>query len=337
MRFVLFAIGLGTGLILTSCTRSLLDYSPPGGCLDGQELCGSTCVPTGTCQPTATAGTGGSGGKGATGGSAAVTATGGAQTATSAPTKGASPRCADVSSTQAYLTTDFGVTMVRVDGVDKQYLMQANWWGWYDQETENVDGLSFSVANPTGATSYGDAPMGYPSFFIGSYAGHSPTGSNLPKQVSALTNVYTVFSTNASSKGYSNYNAAYDVWLTETGTPLPSYQYDPGAGGAYLMVWLFMPSDRQPRGWNTHPGQAVAGLPGTWDVWIDPSNPPCISYVSTTPLDKLDYDLNDFIQDAVAKNYGITSSMYLSIIFAGFEIWGGADGLQAKAFCANVL
>jgi hypothetical protein len=29
--------------------------------------------------------------------------------------------------------------------------------------------------------------------------------------------------------------------------------------------------------------------------------------------------------------------MYLSIVFAGFEIWGGGDGLQAKAFCANVL
>ena len=54
-------------------------------------------------------------------------------------------------------------------------------------------------------------------------------------------------------------------------------------------------------------------------------------------MDKLDYDLNNFIQDAVAKDYGVTSSMFLSIIFAGFEIWGGADGLQAKAFCANVL
>ncbi len=28
--------------------------------------------------------------------------------------------------------------------------------------------------------------------------------------------------------------------------------------------------------------------------------------------------------------------MYLSIIFAGFEVWGGGDGLQVKQFCANV-
>jgi hypothetical protein len=103
------------------------------------------------------------------------------------------------------------------------------------------------------------------------------------------------------------------------------------------MVWLFKPTDRQPRGSIARPSQTVHGLPGTWDVWVDSSNPPCISYVSTTPLDKLDYDLNNFIQDSVTNNYGITSSMYLSIIFGGFEIWGEADGLTAKAFCANVL
>jgi hypothetical protein len=28
--------------------------------------------------------------------------------------------------------------------------------------------------------------------------------------------------------------------------------------------------------------------------------------------------------------------MYLSIVFAGFEIWSGGDGLQDKQFCAAV-
>jgi hypothetical protein len=84
-------------------------------------------------------------------------------------------------------------------------------------------------------------------------------------------------------------------------------------------------------------------MPGTWDVWIDPqrltgtnASAPCISYVSTSPLDSLSCDLNKFIQDAVANNYGVTSSMYLSIIFGGFEIWGGGNGLQVKQFCAKV-
>jgi hypothetical protein len=58
--------------------------------------------------------------------------------------------------------------------------------------------------------------------------------------------------------------------------------------------------------------------------------------VSDTPLGGLQFDLNNFIKDAVAKGYGVTSSMYLSIVFGGFEIWGGADGIQLTQFCATV-
>jgi hypothetical protein len=58
--------------------------------------------------------------------------------------------------------------------------------------------------------------------------------------------------------------------------------------------------------------------------------------VSTTPLDGLEFDLDDFIKDAVAKSYGLTSSMYLSIVFGGFEIWGESDGIQLSQFCATV-
>jgi len=222
-------------------------------------------------------------------------------------------------------------------GLAKDYIAQANWWHVYNQQTTTVSGLSFSLANPAGAASSDNSPAGYPSFFIGSYVGYTSKGSNLPKQVSALTNVYTVLSTNASSKGTLDYNVAYDVWFTETSAPLLTSQGNPGAGGAYLMVWFFKPSDRQPRGSKTHPGQTVSGLPGTWDVWIDSTNPPCVSYVSTATLEKLDFDLNGVIKDAVSKGYGITNSMYLSVVFGGFEVWGGGDGLQVKAFCANVL
>jgi hypothetical protein len=336
MRFVLFTFGLGVGLILISCARAP-EHTSPGGCGAGQESCGSACVPVGTCQPTPTAGTGGT--PASTGGSTGGSAGGTTATVpeTTAPTPPPSPNCTDVSSSSNYLNTSGGTTYIPVDGLDKQYVAMANWWHVSNQQTVTVKGLSFTVGNPAGASSPDNDPTGFPSMFIGSYAGKTTKGSNLPKQVSALTNIYTVVSTNASSKGYTNYNVAYDVWFTAAGTPLPATQYNPGTGGAFLMVWLFKPTNRQPRGSNQHPGQSVSGLPGTWDVWIDPTNPPCISYVSTTPLEKLDYDLNNFIRDAVNKSYGITNSMYLSIIFAGFEIWGGGDGLQEKAFCANVL
>jgi cellulose 1,4-beta-cellobiosidase len=317
--------------------------NPPGPppC-EGAERC--ECYPNQTCddglacvsQVCVSLGGGAGGTIGAAGG--ALSTGGSTVAATTVPKTPASQNCTDVASTSVNLPSAYSSTTVSVAGGNKQYAMQTNWWHYFKQQTVTVDGLSFSVGNPAGAVSPDNNPMGYPSFFIGQYSGHIPVGSNLPKQVSALTNVYTVLSTNASSKGYSNYNAAYDVWFTASSTPLPSTQYTPGAGGAYLMVWLFKPSDRQPRGADTHPGQKVGTLPGTWDVWIDSSsNPPCISYVSTTPLEKLDYDLNTFIRDAVTKGYGITNSMYLSVIFAGFEIWGGGDGLQLQAFCANVL
>jgi hypothetical protein len=252
-----------------------------------------------------------------------------------------SPNCTDVSTDESLQATQSGVTVVDVEGKDKNYFFQANWWktGAYNKQTEDQVGLSFTVANPANAGSPDNDPAGYPSFYIGgSYSGRSATkGSNLPKQVSALASVNTVLSTNANSKGRSNYNVAYDVWFTATSAALDKTQYNPGAGGAYMMVWFFMPSDRQPRGQKRMSGKPVNGIPGTtWDVWIDSTNPPCISYVNTAGVETLDYDLNKFIQDSVSSNYGITNSMYLYLIFGGFEIWRGGDGLQMKAFCADV-
>jgi cellulose 1,4-beta-cellobiosidase len=303
-----------------------------GTCDDGLVCLSNACVSlvSGGGGTLTVPGTGGSPG---TGGVTPVPGTGGT-TVTVPP---ASPNCTDVSSVIYSLTDKGSATLVAVAGSDKQYVAQSNWWNVFNKQTVAGNGLSFTVGNPAGAASSDDNPMGYPSLFIGSYAGRTSKGSNLPKQVSALTKVNTVFSTNALSMGTSNYNAAYDVWFTAASAPLASTQYNPGAGGAYLMVWLFNPAGRQPRGAKTYSRHTVSGLPGTWDVWIDNTDPLCISYVSTSVLEKLDFDLNNFIQDSVSNRYGITSSMYLSIVFAGFEIWGGGNGLQAKAFCANVL
>jgi hypothetical protein len=290
----------------------------------------------------------GTGGKttstgGKTTGAGGAVGTGGAIGTGGSSQPPASTDCADTSAYSNTINTQYGGASITT-GTSKTYYMQANWWDSYTgNETEQISGLGFTIGNPTGAVTpkttndpNGNNPMGFPSIFIGSYAGHTTTGSNLPKQVSALTSVPTIFSTNADQKGVSNYNATYDVWFTANGTPLSSGQSSPGAGGAYLMVWLFQPSDRQPRGKVVANGSVIKGVTGGWDVWYDATNPPCVSYVSSNKLASLQFDLNNFIQDAVTSGYGVTSSQYLSIIFAGFEVWGGADGLQEKAFCANV-
>lgn len=217
-------------------------------------------------------------------------------------------------------------------------MASTNWWHKFTDQTVALHGIGYTVNNPSNVSvpQTDGAPIGYPTIFVGSYSGNETVGSNLPKQVSTLTNVYTVFETNSLSLDTSNFNAAYDVWFTATGSPLPPTQYSPGRGGAFLMVWMFDPRDRQPRGQNRHPAHTVSGLDGTWDVWIDSTNPPCISYVSTVPRESLVFDLNDFIKDSVANGYGVTNDMYLSVVFSGFEIWGGGDGLQLKKYCVDV-
>ena len=65
-------------------------------------------------------------------------------------------------------------------------------------------------------------------------------------------------------------------------------------------------------------------------------HPPCVSYVSATEREELTFDLADFIRDAVDNGYFVTEEMYLSIIFAGFEIWGNGDGLKLEQFCVDV-
>ncbi|MGO9836052.1 MAG: GH12 family glycosyl hydrolase domain-containing protein [Polyangiaceae bacterium] len=246
--------------------------------------------------------------------------------------------CTDTSTSAGTVNQQYGSAQLSTTG-NKTYFLQSNWWQTFANETEDYAGLGFTVHNPQGASvpESNGAPMGFPSIFIGQYAGNSTVGSNLPMQVSALTSVPTTYETNNSSIGTTDHNAAYDVWFTQDDVPLGASQSNPGTGGAYLMVWMFKPTDRQPRGSDSgHTGQNIAGVSGTWSVWVDTTNPPCVSYVSDTPLDGLTFDLNDFIKDAVAKGYGVTSSMYLSIVFGGFEIWGGADGIQLTQFCASV-
>jgi len=213
--------------------------------------------------------------------------------------------------------------------------MQSNWWDVFSGQTESINGLSFTVNNQTGNNSGSGNPLGFPSIYISSYDGKGTANSNLPKQVSALTTVPTTYQSTATSFDTSNFNATYDVWFT-SGNGLVTGS-SPGGGGAYLMVWMYKPSNKQPNGNEVATAATISGVPGYWQVWVGTSNgDPCISYVSTTPLSSFTFDLNDFIKDAVSNNRGVTNSQYLSLIFGGFEIWAGANGVSLTKFCAQV-
>jgi hypothetical protein len=315
-------IWFGSGLALFSCDSGSQSASP---CPSDKEPCGSSCVSIGACTINSAGGS--------------SNATGGAPTIDTSPIT--STDCTDSaeSATAHNLAGQWPkVTIPTTDGT-KEYALMGNWWYMYDSQTISYQGLGFTVSNPKNVASDNGNPIGFPTLFIGAYQGFDTKGSNLPKQVSALTTVPTVFSTNAAEGLRDNYNATYDVWFTPDGSSLNGGAVAPPEGGAYLMVWLFKPTNRQPRGSVWFGNHAVNGVDGAWDVWIDPASttsPICISYVSVNPLDGLAFDLNNFIQDAVTNKYGLKSSMYLNLVFAGFEIWSGGEGLQIKNYCARV-
>jgi hypothetical protein len=320
---------------LVAIASSCLAKNPDPNPSTGGATNGGTPSNGGTTGRGGTPSNGGTTSKGGTTGNGGATGTGGSSQTQPAGT------CTDVSTVSSQVTGQFNGLQIPVDNnPGKSYVMQANWWGAYNNQSETVNGLGFTVSNPSSASA-GNNPLGFPSILIGAYQSKKTTLSNLPKQVSALTSIPTIFSTNADQKGSASYNATYDVWFTQSSSLVTGG--NPGSGGAFLMVWLFMPTDKFPRGTKRATGSIVTGVPGGWDVWYDPSTSPtssdhidCVSYVANSKLASLEFDLNNFIKDAVANNYGVTNSQYLSIIFAGFEVWAGGDGLQVKKFCANV-
>jgi hypothetical protein len=232
------------------------------------------------------------------------------------------------------LTDKYAAAMVMRDG--RSYFVQNNVWGDNAAQTVKYNGTTFEIIQQTGMNvASGGAAMGpvsYPSAFIGSNHNRSTPGSNLPKQVSALRSVKTGWSHNASAGISGVYNAAYDVWFStgpggDSGAP----------SGGYLMVWYEKPAGAQPIGTAQGAPVTIPGVSGQWDVWVGANGGrPCISYVRTSPVESLDFDLKAFIDHSLTVNGGIQASWYLTNVFAGFEIWSGGVGLKTTAFYAIV-
>ena len=64
-------------------------------------------------------------------------------------------------------------------------------------------------------------------------------------------------------------------------------------------------------------------------------NASVITYVPETRMDEWEFDLNDFIQDAVSVGV-VSSSMYLQGVQAGFELADAGAGLTIEEFCVDI-
>lgn len=329
----------GQSLCAGQCVATGTCGTNTGACATGQVLCNNACV-TGSSCPIAAAGgatstsspgtTAAKGGTVGTGGTTAV-AKGGSVATTTGPWVDPNPSvCNDTSlfimnATAQYKKSGFPLS----NNPTKTYIATTNWWHAYTNQAVAFNGLSYTV---TGASSTSDNyPAGYPAFYIGSYQQTNSQGSGLPKLVSSLTTVPVVLDTNVASIDNSNLNASFDVWFNTSADPLGETATDPTGG--FLMVWYNKPSNRQPRGSVVASGQTIGSVSGSWDVWSDGK---CVSYVRTSPINALTFDLNDFIKNAVSNNRVIKSNWYLAVIFGGFEIWNGGNGAKVNKFCAKV-
>jgi hypothetical protein len=277
---------------------------------------------------TGTGGTGGTGGRVST-----PTPTGGVRAATGGTSSRPVAPIAGSTSTPSGATTITDRYDYRAVARDSRgYIVQNNVWGSNATQTLSIAGTSFEIVQQTGSNGTNGGPVSYPSVFIGANYDRVTLGSNLPKQVSALTTIDTGWSISAGTQS-GVYNAAYDVWFS-TGA-----SGDPQApSGGYLMVWFYDPANAQPIGGITASTVSIPGISGTWDVWVGPNaGRPCISYVSRSPITQMTFDLNLFIQDAVKnRSNTIQASWYLTNVFAGFEVWSGGVGLRTHDFYAVV-
>jgi hypothetical protein len=233
----------------------------------------------------------------------------------------------------------------KVSVAGENYIVQPNAWGTGASVTMTYKNNSFAVTSAGGS---GDqAPASFPSMYVGangftnSGQYSTKTSDNLPVAISAIKSANTTFRWTA---GSGVYNATYDVWFANADPA--GKRYNDGLNG-FVMVWLHNPGSKQPIG-SSQGTTDVAGK--TWTVWkgnrgsgpsgdgadlqADP-NAPVVSFVATSDINSLTFNLKDFIDKAVS-GYGFPASLLLTDVFAGFEIWSGGNGLKLDEFKIDV-
>jgi hypothetical protein len=234
---------------------------------------------------------------------------------------------------------------VQVDG--ENYIIQNNAWGAGAGLVLDYTNNSFTVTSATGSGQ--SAPASFPSIYVGANgftnqgAYTTSTTDNLPVQIGSIASANTTFRWSGNN---GSYNAAYDVWFANASPA--GQRYNDGING-FIMVWLASPSGGQVPIGSDSGDETIAGH--DWDVWVgnrgtgpssegaeiasDP-NARVVSFViKGGAVNSLTFNLKDFI-DVATANYQFSSSMWLTDVFAGFEIWNGGQGLTVDEFAIDV-
>lgn len=257
------------------------------------------------------------------------------------------------------ISENFGRAIV-TGGDGHKYLISNNAWGpGLPEGVQVIDysNNSFTILQQN-AGGQGSQVVTFPFISVGrngypgaNFSQTTTIDDDLPIQVSQIQSIPTRFSHNVGQGGIqgSDFNATYDVWFA----PQPPTGEYGTSGGAFLMVWTHIPQGRVPigqvvaenvmlegRAFRLFVGRRDEGLAATGTDGASP----VISYVANGTINDYEFDLNVFIQDAVrrAQTGGLRglqfgTNLFLTDIFAGFEIWNGGAGLRLNEFTADVV
>ena len=213
--------------------------------------------------------------------------------------------------------------------MDGEYNVMNNVWGsgaGVGDQCLELDASSsyFKVSLSTHNSS---SVASYPSIFKGCHWGWCTTNNNpIPLVVRDIERApFTWVTSTAGVSG--TWNVALDIWFDD----LSSF------GGDYdaeMMIWIGYHGGAGPAGSK----QATVQIGGfTWDLYfVAWSSWNYIAYKITSPVDSVNLDLRDFINDSVTRGY-LNTTWYLHAIEAGFEIWRGGQGLVTRSFSADVV
>lgn len=206
------------------------------------------------------------------------------------------------------------------------YIIMNNRWGTSATQCINTTSNGFSIIQEDGVAATNGAPTAYPAIYLGCHYSNCSPNSPLPAQINSFSSANSSISDTYPGGGV--WDAAYDIWLNaDTNVS--------GVQDTEIMIWLNHQGSIQPVGSAT----GSANLAGhSWQVWTGNNGQNnVVSYVSTSALSGMSFNVKDFINDTLSRGsqYG-NSSWYLTSIQAGFEPWSGGTGLTVNSFSASI-
>ncbi len=207
-----------------------------------------------------------------------------------------------------------------------EYNVMNNVWGASTPQCIEVDLDSSYFKVTLSVHDNGNNVAAYPAIFKGCHWGWCTTKNNpMPIQIKNIESApFKWIIDTKNSTG--TWNAALDIWFAELPT---GNDYS-----AEMMIWLDYHGGASPAGSKIATVE-IGGI--KWDLYFAAwSSWNYIAFKAITPIENVELDLRDFINESLIRGY-LFSPWYLHAIEAGFEIWSDGKNLTTKYFSTNVI